>query len=104
MEKEFDEEIEKIEFSLERFMKKKFQWLSYLKVDREQFIKNKKSERKYKDYIINVFITKDDFEKLKMQKNKNEFDTFEEQLSLLFNAVIEDNSKTTLTILPNIIE
>lgn len=104
MEKEFDEEIQKIESSLERVLGKKFPWVAQLKIDRKHFIENKKSEHKYKYYIVNVFITKNDFQKLRTENSKNEVETFEEQLSLLFDVLVKDKSKSTVTMVPNIIK
>jgi len=90
-----EQEFNKVESSIKRFMKKQYWWIEDLSIDKDSFEKSKKSHSKIKKYKLNLVIDIKNVEWLK--ENEGDLDRAEEQLQLLFNNVLESLSSFDIT-------
>jgi hypothetical protein len=102
MQTEFEEDHNSLEKSINRFMKTQFSWVKKIDIDKENFLQNKQSKSKFKNYDVYVGVSREDLPFLK--QNKDALDTAEEQLTLLFNALIKDSGNISVNIIPKVIE
>ena len=84
---DIEEEFNRVESSIKRFMMKRYKWIEDINVDKEKFQKNKLSANALKSYEVKVVIDKKNLETLR--DNGEMLDSAQEQFELLFNTVLE---------------
>jgi len=87
---DIEEEFNKVESSIKRFMKRQYPWIEDIMIDKEKFQKNKMSASIQKVYDVSIVIDKKNLEMLR--NNEGLLDLAEEQFNILFKTVIESLS------------
>ena len=102
---DIEEEFNKVNNSIKRFMKKQYPWIEDIEIDRGSFQKNKMSKSLNRIYDVSIVIDKKNLEML--QNNEEMLDSAEQQLYILFRTVINSlvtfDSREPKFISPNIL-
>ena len=83
---DIEQEFNKVESTIKRFMKKQYWWIEDINISKESFQKNKMSSRALKSYDVDLVIDKKNMDWIK--ENSEEIDSAEQQFQLLFNTVL----------------
>lgn len=87
---DIEEEFNKVETSLKRFMKRQYPWIKDINIDKEKFQKNKISNISLKNYDVTIVIDRKNIDMLR--DNEEMLDVAQQQFELLFNTVISSIS------------
>jgi hypothetical protein len=83
---DIEQEFNRVESAIKRFMKKQYWWIEDINLSRESFQKNKMSSSRLKSYDLDIVIDKKNMDWI--QENSEEIDSAEQQFQLLFNTVL----------------
>ena len=86
MRPEIEDEFNRVENSIKKFMKKQYPWIEDININKESFQKNKMSSNSLKNYDVSIVIDKKNLDMLR--GNEEMLDAAQQQFELLFNTVI----------------
>ena len=87
---EIEDEFNRVENSIKKFMKKQYPWIEDINIDKNNFQKNKMSSNSLKNYYVAIVIDKKNLDILR--DNEEMLDAAQQQFELLFNTVISSIS------------
>ena len=87
---EIEDEFNRVENSIKKFMKKQYPWIEDINIDKNNFQKNKMSSNSLKNYYVAIVIDKKNLGILR--DNEEMLDAAQQQFELLFNTVISSIS------------
>lgn len=83
---EIEDEFNRVENSIKKFMKRQYSWIEDVNIDKESFQKNKMSSNSLKNYDVSIVIDRKNLDMLR--GNEEMLDAAQQQFELLFNTVI----------------
>lgn len=83
---EIEDEFNRVENSIKKFMIKQYPWIEDINIDKESFQKNKMSSNSLKNYDVSIVIDRKNLDILR--DNEEMLDAAEQQFELLFNTVV----------------
>jgi len=83
---EIEDEFNRVENSIKKFMKRQYSWIEDVNIDKESFQKNKMSSNSLKNYDVSIVIDRKNLDMLR--DNEEILDAAQQQFELLFNTVI----------------
>lgn len=83
---EIEDEFNRAENSIKKFMKRQYSWIEDVNIDKESFQKNKMSSNSLKNYDVSIVIDRKNLDMLR--DNEEILDAAQQQFELLFNTVI----------------
>ena len=87
---EIEDEFNRVENSIKKFMKKQYPWIEDVNIDKESFQRNKMSSNSLKNYYVAIVIDKKNLDMLR--GNEEMLDAAQQQFELLFNTVVSSIS------------
>ena len=87
---EIEEEFNRVENSIKKFMKRQYPWIEDVNIDKNNFQKNKMSHNALKNYDVSIFIDRKNLDMLR--DNEEMLDAAQQQFELLFNTVVSSIS------------
>ena len=87
---EIEDEFNRVENSIKKFMKRQYSWIEDVNIDKESFQKNKMSSNSLKNYDVSIVIDRKNLDMLR--DNEEMLDTAQQQFELLFNTVVSSIS------------
>ena len=87
---EIEDEFNRVENSIKKFMKRQYPWIEDVNIDKNNFQKNKMSHNALKNYDVSIFIDRKNLDMLR--DNEEMLDAAQQQFELLFNTVVSSIS------------
>lgn len=87
---EIEDEFNRVENSIKKFMKRQYSWIEDVNIDKESFQKNKMSSNSLKNYDVSIVIDRKNLDMLR--DNEEMLDAAQQQFELLFNTVVSSIS------------
>ena len=83
---EIEDEFNRVENSIKKFMKRQYPWIEDINIDKESFQRNKMSHNSLKNYDASIVIDRKNLDILR--DNEEMLDVAQQQFELLFNTII----------------
>lgn len=87
---DIEEEFNRVENSIKKFMKRQYTWIEDVNIDKNSFQKNKMSSNSLKNYDVSIVIDRKNLDMLR--GNEEMLDAAQQQFELLFNTVVSSIS------------